>query len=302
MNKEKRMTFIISAVLTLLLSMGTLFLFGISMVRLDVLFILPVGAYILSGFFNRAYLAWLEKRGKVKVLHLVLGVVMSALLLVGLQYTEFQMASIHDDHLNYKGQGQKVSEMVNIETGEHPGLWDYTKGVVGQADNDQNVRNRIGLFTLMRKIGNTRTVSWLSFGLTVVTFLGMPFYVIGGNLGTEEVCKQCKKVIRQKNLVYIRPTGEDKGLIDEQKSLMTFIEERKEELIRDFIGKHSKEKLMDEDYIEVVYEACENGCHPSLEYRYYEADKQFGHMPKMDKFVKNDLTESQLATLKDYVS
>lgn len=173
--------------------MGLLYLFGFDLLTFNLIYIIPVGAFISSClmfvFFGEKCVKKEINTKKFTLLVLIL----SVSLFIGIQYGQYKMTYIDDtDGMNYKMKGNHVSEYINPDTEDGFTFLSYVTFSI----NHSSISFSRRMHTLI-KLDGVKIINWIIY---IISFIG---FLIGSMAGLHArttnlaYCDHCKKYMKR---------------------------------------------------------------------------------------------------------
>lgn len=260
---------LITTIVTALIVVAVNSFFSFDLSSFSLFFIIPVGG-IAIGLFSCLgyYLGLLKNNKKVSSGLKWLGVLLALLCFVGIQYGFYYTAYLDDDmELNYKMEGDHVSEFYIEDTGESLTFLNFTVEIINSRSMSFSYRSS----NLLDVDGN-KTVNWIFFGLDVIGILLGALAAKGMVLGSKKYCDSCSRYMKQKQLTKF--SASDEETLQMYKNIVTLAPQ-------DLMSLTNKAIAQGEAHYDVSMDWCEtcNTGYLQLKYMVPEAKGKFKHIP-----------------------
>lgn len=243
----------ILTILTCLLGCGTLvgikILFAFELTSFSLFFIVPVGAMFSSAAICSGYPFGIKKNNiKPSKGQVITVLILAALMFFVLQYGYYMVTYLDEDyHINYRFQGDHISEFVFIDSGKEINFLRFLVHSI----NTQTIT--FSYRSLSESVEANKVVNWVFFVLDFIGFLAGGYIIYYYLVSSAIYCDNCNKYMKKKKM--IRLTG---NIQEKLNILKESIENKDISRIKELIQSNVTEKKPEEMYVDTILNYCED--------------------------------------------
>lgn len=214
------------------------------------LIIIPVGSFILGalmgmGLPNAMIKKHIRKNKQLGLVSLILAIVCA----IGIQFMFYEMTYMDESGINYKFQGDHISNYVISASDEPITFMSFTKFVMNESDFNISRRGRS-----LASIKGNATLNWAVYIIELLGFIVGFRFTYSASLNSAIFCEKCEKYMKEKNIFKLVS-----DVYDKKKHLTEILSQSHQDEFISFVDDNpSKEKAQGPTYSDGVIHYCED--------------------------------------------